>query len=70
VEYIVELKPHDYTLTFWKSQKTGRWWIQVPVETSHKNQRHRLIPCSYNDYKSACQDELPERLIQALKRFG
>lgn len=69
VEYVVEMKQLDYQLTFWKSQKTGRWWIQVPVQTSHKNQRHRLIPCSYADYKMACQDELPERLINAFKRF-
>ncbi|MBK7476021.1 MAG: arginase family protein [Haliscomenobacter sp.] len=69
VEYVVDLKQLDYQLTFWKSQKTGRWWIQVPVKTARKHQRHRLIPCSYNDYKQACQDELPERLIAAFKRF-
>lgn len=69
VEYVVDLKQLDYQLTFWKSPKTGRWWIQVPVKTARKHQRHRLIPCSYNDYKQACQDELPERLISAFKRF-
>ncbi len=69
VEYIVDLKQLDYQLTFWKSQKTGRWWIQVPVKTARRHQRHRLIPCSYNDYKQACQDELPERLVVAFKRF-
>lgn len=68
-EYIVELKQLDYPLTFWKSQKTGRWWIQVPVKTSRQHQRHRLIPCSYNDYKLACQEELPERIFNAFKRF-
>jgi len=28
-----------------------------------------LIPCSYNDYKMASQDELPDRLVNAFKRF-
>lgn len=70
VEYIVDFKDHDYQLTFWKSNRSGRWWMQVPVKTTKKLQRHRLIPCSYNDYKKASQDELPERLLRALQRFN
>ncbi|MCB0629448.1 MAG: arginase family protein [Saprospiraceae bacterium] len=69
IEYIVDFKDHDYQLTFWKSSKSGRWWMQIPVKTNKKLQRHRLIPCSYNDYKMASQDELPERLLRALQRF-
>jgi formiminoglutamase len=70
MEYIVEFKTLDYQLTFWKSEKSGRWWMQVPVKTQHKYQRHRLVPCSYNDYLKACQDELPDRLLNALRRFA
>ncbi len=69
-EYIVDFKDHDWSLTFWKSAKSGRWWLQVPVETSEKHQRHRLIPCSLADYQLACREELPERLLNAFKRFG
>jgi formiminoglutamase len=69
VEYIVDFKQMEYQLTFWKSQRSGRWWMQVPVKIGKKYNRHRLIPCSYNDYKLACQDELPERLLNAYKRF-
>lgn len=68
-EYIVDFKRMEYQLTFWKSQRSGRWWMQVPVKIGKKYNRHRLIPCSYNDYKLACQDELPERLLNAYKRF-
>ncbi len=68
-EYIVDFKSMDYQLTFWKSQRSSRWWMQVPVKIGKKYNRHRLIPCSYNDYKLACQDELPERLLNAYKRF-
>lgn len=70
VEYIVDFKGLDYQLTFWKSSKSGRWWMQIPVKTTKKYQRHRLIPCSYMDYKRASQDELPERLLRALERFS
>ena len=69
-EYVVEFRQLNYQLTFWKSVKTGRWWMQVPVPTRKKHERHRLIPCSYQDYQAACREELPERLMQALQRFG
>lgn len=69
-EYIVEYRQLNYHLTFWKSVRSGRWWMQVPVTTRKKLERHRLIPCSYQDYQQACREELPERLMQALHRFG
>jgi formiminoglutamase len=68
-EYIVDMKSMQQHLTFWKSEKSGRWWIQVPVKTKKKHLRHRLIPCSYRDYQLTCQDVLPERLLEAFKRF-
>ncbi|MEM1323297.1 MAG: arginase family protein [Bacteroidota bacterium] len=69
LEYIVEFKKLDYYLTFWKSPKSGRWWVQLPLRQQKKYQRHRLIPCSYKDYVLACKDELPQRLLNAYKRF-
>ncbi|MBL7825483.1 MAG: arginase family protein [Saprospiraceae bacterium] len=68
-EYVVYFRKLNYQLTFWKSQKSGRWWMQVPVATKRKHDRHRLVPCSYQDYQSACREELPERLLQAMHRF-
>jgi formiminoglutamase len=69
-EYLVAVKSVDFPLCFWKSEKSGRWWMQIS-DRQRKGipTRHRLIPCSYNDYKSACNDDLPDRLVQALKRF-
>lgn len=68
-EYVVEFRKLNYQLTFWKSNKSGRWWMQVPVATKRKHERHRLVPCSFQDYQSACREELPERLLQAMNRF-
>jgi formiminoglutamase len=68
-EYIVDFRKMSYQLTFWKSVKSGRWWLQVPVATKRKHERHRLIPCSFQDYQSACREELPDRLLQAFSRF-
>lgn len=69
VQYVVGFKNGDYELTFWKSTRSDRWWMQVPEITHEKQERHRLVPCSYNDYLLACREELPERLLHAYKRF-
>lgn len=69
-EYVVEYKSLDYQLTFWRSDRSTRWWMQVPVKTRSRYQRHRLVPCSYADYQLACQDELPDRLLAAIRRFA
>lgn len=68
IEYIVDYKIHNYHLTFWKSTKSGRWWMQVPLEKGNKK-RQQLVPCSYNDYQAACTGDLPERLLNAIQRF-
>lgn len=70
VEYIVEIEHIDKPMTFWKSAKTGRWWMQIPVKTKKEHERHRLVPCSYNDYQMSCNDQIPDRLLNAYKRFS
>ncbi|MCB0640118.1 MAG: hypothetical protein KDC44_00700 [Phaeodactylibacter sp.] len=69
VEYIVDFKGDDQQLVFWKSMKSGRWWIQIPAETNDELKRHRLVPCAYQDYLQACEGDLPDRLFNALSRF-
>lgn len=46
--------------TFRQSKRTGRWWMQVPDG--------KFIACSYKDYKTACNNEIPERWMRALER--
>lgn len=70
IEYIVDLKQLNYQLTFWRSAKSGRWWMQIPFKRGKSLQRHRLVSCSYEDYKKASQGELPERLLHALRKYS
>lgn len=70
VEYHVDLRHMNEHLVFWKSNKSGRWWMQVPISDDPEGMaRHRLVACTYQDYQEACRDELPERLLQAQLRF-
>ena len=55
--------PGDHELIFVKSQKTGRWWIEVslPVPAGSRKERTLLVPCAYDDYLKATAGELPDR---------
>jgi hypothetical protein len=60
-KFIVPLSGGEYTLSFYKSNKTDRWWIEVPYASSKlKYERHQVVPCSYEHYQTACKDEMPD----------
>ncbi|AUS05785.1 formimidoylglutamase [Pseudotamlana carrageenivorans] len=57
-------------LVFYKSNKTGRWWIEIPFlsEVNNKLKRHTLLPCTHQDYKDACNNIIPERWYKAFQK--
>lgn len=67
IEYIVAFKDHDYDLVFWKSEKSGRWWLEQATKNPKNNY---LVPCSYEDYQLAGQGELSDHLLNILERFS
>jgi hypothetical protein len=71
VKYTVSIKDHKDQLVFYKSKKSDRWWMDVPVKKNFKNvyERHHLIPCSYGDYEIACRDDIPDRWWQAYQKL-
>jgi formiminoglutamase len=68
--YVVDIKEFDYRIAFWRSNKSGRWWMEIPMKLRKKFERHRLISCSHADYLAACNDTIPERLLNAFHRFS
>lgn len=60
----------DEELTFFKSNKTGRWWIEIPFlpNVNNKLKRHTLLPCMHDDYNGACSGKIPERWYKAFKK--
>lgn len=69
-EYMVDLKHFDEQISFWKSTLTGRWWVQVPAKEKGDKMTTEMIPCLYEDYLQAGQEEISERLFRAIKRLG
>jgi len=59
--YKTSLKHDDHELVFVKSKKSDRWWMQVPYPTGGSmNERFHLVPCRYDDYKTAVAGEMPD----------
>ena len=59
-EFVVDIEGLESPLSFIKAKKSGRWWIK-----SHHDDTV-LIPCSFKDYEMACNNEIPNRLIETL----
>lgn len=68
LKYIIPLE--DEELVFYKSHKTGRWWIEIPCLSTEntKLKKNALLPCSHEEYLSACQHEIPERWWKAQRK--
>jgi arginase family enzyme len=71
-KYRVSIKDHNHEIVFYKSNKSERWWMDVPYPLNHKlkYERHHMVPCSYSDYETACRDEMPDRWWQTYQKLG
>lgn len=70
-KYIVNIQNGENELVFYKSDKSERWWMDVPYPAHQKikYERHLLVPCSYQDYQTACNNEMPDRWWQTFQKL-
>lgn len=54
-------------LKFYESQKTGKWWVEIPQISNRSNKLSEVafLPCSKEDYLQACDQSYPERWFRA-----
>lgn len=62
-EYLVQPNHLSIELKFFKHKTTGQWWVKLPEEI---NEGEVVLACSERDYYQACNDEVSERLMQAM----
>jgi len=67
-EFIVKLESGAPELIFWKSERSGRWWLELPKNPKIQG-HHQYLSCTHEDYLKACRQKLPDRLVEAYKRF-
>ncbi len=70
-KYIVGIEDLDHEIIFYKSKKSGRWWMQVPFNSpmEGKYERHFMVPCSLSDYETANRNEIPDRWWQVYQKL-
>jgi arginase family enzyme len=58
-------------MTFYKSKKSDRWWVEIPCadKVKEKYRYQYFVPCSYNDYLTACKNEVPERWLRVYEKL-
>lgn len=71
LKYMVNIQEGKNEVVFYKSDKSERWWMDVPYPAHNKikYERHLLIPCSYDDYQTACNNEVPDRWWQTFQKL-
>ena len=71
LKYNINIGHPQPNMVFYKSPKSGRWWMEIPYPADDRlaYDRHLLAPCTYEDYQMAMQNELPDRWIHMYKKL-
>jgi arginase family enzyme len=64
LKYIVPID--DEVINFYKSNTSERWWMEIKDNIT---QKETLIPCSYQDYLEANNQNVPDRWWKTLRKL-
>ena len=67
-KYTVTFDNGENEVVFYKSNKTGRWWIGIPFIEKQKKEKY-FVACSYRDYEKANKGDLPELWMKTYRRL-
>jgi formiminoglutamase len=67
-KYFTAVSDKPYQLLFFKSKKTGRWWMELPANPDSKAYGP-IVPCAYEDYLAATRNHLPDRWLRSLQKY-
>lgn len=65
--FMVNHHDMEHALTFYKSQVTGRWWMEIP---DMQNGGQVMVACSQEEYQQACNHDIPEMWWKAFQRIN
>ncbi len=63
--YIVINEEYNKHFIFYKSNLTGRWWMEIPG----KKKKNIIVAASYQDYKMASNQKIPARWWNLFRRY-
>jgi formiminoglutamase len=71
-KFTVHLEDIKEDLIFYKSDRSERWWMEVPYPPKEgvKYERHHLVPCDRQDYELAMRSEIPNLWWKTYQKLG
>lgn len=71
IKYHVQVEDYSENITFYRSKKSDRWWMEIKPPDNIKPQyrHHYLIPCSEADYNMACNNDIPDRWWKSYQKL-
>ncbi len=71
-KFTVFLDELDHELVFYKSDKSARWWMEVPYPPLEgvKFERHHMVPCNKKDYENALKGDIPNLWWKTYQKLG
>jgi hypothetical protein len=71
-KFTVFLDEIDHELVFYKSDKSDRWWMEVPYPPKEgvSFDRHHLVPCDKSHYSKALNSEIPSLWWKTYQKLG
>lgn len=62
VKFTVFIEESGHEIAFYKSNKSARWWMEVPypAKEGSKYERHHMAPCDREDYDNAMKNVIPD----------
>ena len=72
LKYVVDLPKESHEIAFYKSPKSDRWWMDVPVPNQDKSNLlpSLLVPCTYEEYVEASEGSLPDRWWRTYQKLA
>jgi formiminoglutamase len=62
LKFTVFIEESGHEIAFYKSNKSDRWWMEVPYpqKDGSKYERHHMAPCNREDYDNAMKNHIPD----------
>lgn len=68
-KFIINIEEQDNEIIFLKSKKSDRWWFHIPLyQKDSKKKIYKMVSCSYKDYLTAINNEIPERWVREFSK--
>ncbi|MDA9755944.1 formimidoylglutamase [Flavobacteriales bacterium] len=73
LRYVVDLPGEQHEIAFFKSPKSDRWWMDVPMphpDASASTPGSLLVPCTHAEYVEASEGSLPDRWWRTFQKLA